>query len=139
MLIAVTIVPLPVGFSTTVCVPVLPHPTSRFPLAPSARPVGAQEVMPPIAAKLYVRSTTPLVLISCTPPASNPLKVGIETKKVPVLGFHTDCSMPPSGICPGIVMFGCTMVGVGGVAFMTVAKAGELALLATNSSLWVGS
>jgi hypothetical protein len=108
-----------------------------LPLALMASPAGEHDEMAPAltVARSIVRRTWPAVLISATPPGSVPLIVGIETKNVPVVGFHAGCSMPPCPICPGMVM-GLVVRVTGGAPFVVEKRfpyAGVSALLAART------
>src|SRR5260221_14682304 len=78
--------------------------TNIIVLAPTASPGGEHDPVGPMmpgVAKLIVRRTVPVVLISETPPGLPvPANAGMETKNVPVVGFHAGCSMPPPAIPP---------------------------------------
>jgi hypothetical protein len=109
-----------------------------LPPPPTASPVGEHDVMPRLA-KSIVRRTVPAVLISETPPGLFfPANAGIETKNVPVVGFHAGCSMPPAAIPPwsmGTVM-GPAVTATGGCPFVVekrAAYAGASALLAART------
>ena len=93
----------------------------------------------PSCAKSIVRRTLPAVLISETPPGLlDPANAGIETKNVPVFGFHAGCSMPPAAIPPwpmGTVM-GLTVRATGARPFVVEKRfpyAGVSALLAART------
>src|ERR1700730_7857273 len=141
-----TIEPAPAGLSRIACVPTLPQPTIRLPLAPSASPVGAHDVMPRVP-KSIVRRTAPVVLISETPPGLLvPANAGTVMKNVPVFGFHTGCSKPPPAIPPwaaGTVMWPGGLRRVAGAVAGPVVEnrfpnAGMSALFAASTRCAVG-
>src|SRR5260221_10555839 len=115
--------------------------TNIIVLAPTASPGGEHDPVGPMmpgVAKLIVRRTVPVVLISETPPGLLvPFNAGMETKNVPVVGFHAGCSMPPVEIPPWSVGTGMgpAVRATGGPPLLVekrLAYAGGSALLAAR-------
>ena len=123
-----------------------------LPLALTASPAGAHppdESMPDgtMSVKALLCSTAPPLLIWATPPASVVAVVNagteIQNEAPPftvVCGFHTGCSKPPLGACPGIVIW---LLGMGAPTRVTggcpllvenrLPNAGVAALLAVRT------